>query len=191
MKQRKDTAAYPPLITLETPRLRIEPLTREASDAALHAPDDDPIFGEADFREAMQELHERSSCDRPARFAWYTNRLIYRREDGVYLGSVSFMNSPEKDPDHVGLVEVGYAIDEQHRGQGYMTEALAAMCDWALAQPKVYGIIAGVRDGNPASERVLEKCGFVMTDHSDALALSVWKRIPAGSRKMTLLERFF
>ncbi len=180
-----------PLVTLETPRLRIVPLDRAAFDEKLHAPADDPYFGTEEFREAMEELAERASHDRKSRFAWYTNRLIYRLEDDAYIGSIAFMNSPEKDPDKVGLVEIGYATEEAYRGQGYMTEAVSAMAEWALAQPKVLGLIAGVQDPNPASDRVLGKCGFVKTDHSDTLSLSVWKLIPAGRRKMSLLQRFF
>ena len=180
-----------PLVTLETERLRIVPLDRAAFNEKLHAPADDPLFGTAEFREAMEELAERASHDRPTRFAWYTNRLIYRREDGSFIGSAAFMNSPEKDPDKIGLVEIGYATEEAYRGMGYMTEAITAMAEWALAQPKVYGLIAGVQDPNPASDRVLEKCGFVRTDHSDTLSLSVWKRIPEGRKKMTFLQRFF
>ena len=180
-----------PLVTLETERLRIVPLDRASFDEKLHAPSNDPCFGTEDFREAMEELAERASHDRKSRFAWYTNRLIYRREDGAYIGSIAFMNSPEKDPDKVGLVEIGYATEEEFRGQGYMTEAVRAMAEWALAQPKVYGLIAGVQDPNPASDRVLEKCGFVRTDHSDALSLTVWKRIPAGARPLTLWQRLF
>ncbi len=180
-----------PLITLETERLRIVPLDRAGFDEKLHASDNDPYFGTEAFREAMEELAERASHDRKSRFAWYTNRLIYRKSDGAYVGSAAFMNSPEKDPDKIGLVEIGYATEEPYRGQGYMTEAIAAMTEWALTQPKVYGLIAGVMDGNPASDRVLEKCGFQKTDHSDTLSLSVWKYIPAGRRKMTFLQRFF
>ena len=180
-----------PLEILYTERLRIEPLDRAAFDEKLHAPADDPCFGIADFKEAMAELDERASQDCAARFAWYTNRLIYRKEDGAYIGSIAFMNSPEKDPDKIGLVEIGYATEKNYRGQGYMTEAVRAMTEWALSQPKVYGLIAGVQDGNPASDRVLEKCGFVRTDHSDTLSLSVWKYIPEGRRKMTFFQRFF
>lgn len=180
-----------PAEILYTARLRIEPLDRAAFDEKLHAPKDDPYFGTDDFHEAMAELAERASHDRASRFAWYTNRLIYRKEDDAYIGSIAFMNSPEKDPDKIGLVEIGYATEEAFRGQGYMTEAVAAMVEWALSQPKVYGLIAGVQDGNPASDRVLEKCGFVKTDHSDALSLSVWKYIPEGRRKMTFFQRFF
>ncbi len=180
-----------PLETLLTPRLRIEPLDRAAFEEKLHASEDDPLFGTAGFREAMEELAERASHDRKSRFAWYTNRLIYRLEDGAYIGSVAFMNSPEKDPDKVGLIEIGYATEEAYRGMGYMTEAVNAMVEWALTQPKVYGLIAGVQDPNPASDRVLEKCGFEKTDHSDTLSLSVWKRIPTGRRKMTFWQRLF
>ena len=180
-----------PLETLLTPRLRIEPLDRAAFLEKLHAPGDDPLFGTPEFKEAMEELAERASHDRKSRFAWYTNRLIYRLEDGAYIGSIAFMNSPEKDPDKIGLVEIGYATEEAYRGMGYMTEAVGAMAEWALAQPKVYGLIAGVQDPNPASDRVLEKCGFVKTDHSDTLSLSVWKHIPGGRRKMTCLQRLF
>ena len=180
-----------PLITLETERLRIVPLDRAGFDEKLHAPENDPYFGTEAFREAMEELAERVSHDRKSRFAWYTNRLIYRKSDGAYVGSAAFMNSPEKDPDKIGLVEIGYATEEPYRGQGYMTEAIGAMTEWALTEPNVYVLIAGVMDGNPASDRVLEKCGFQKTDHSDTLSLSVWKYIPAGRRKMTFLQRFF
>ena len=180
-----------PLQTLYTARLRIEPLDRAAFDEKLHAPADDVQFGREDFKEAMRELAARAAHDRVARFAWYTNRLIYRLEDGAYVGSIAFMNSPEKDPDRVGLVEIGYATEDAYRGQGYMTEAVSAMAEWALTQPKVWGLIAGVVDPNPASDRVLEKCGFVKTDHSDTLSLSVWKYIPEGRQKMTFWQRFF
>jgi len=175
-----------PLVELQTPRLKIVPLSKEAFSKKLNSD-----FDGEEFHEAMCELQERAAADKPCRFAWYTNRLIFRLEDGAYIGSVAFMNSPEKDPDKVGLIEIGYSVKEEYRSQGYMTEAVNAMCDWALAQPKVYGMIAGVKDDNPASIRVLEKCGFVMTDHSDALSLQVWKKIPEGKQPLRFFRRHF
>ncbi|MBO5648571.1 MAG: GNAT family N-acetyltransferase [Clostridia bacterium] len=178
-----------PLVTLETPRLRIVPLSPDAFEDALRTAQD-PFFCAPDTREAMEELWERMRRDRRSRFAWYTNRIIYRKEDGARIGSAAFMNSPQKDPDHIGLVEVGYATLEPFRGMGYMTEALIALRDWAMTQPRVRGLIAGVLDGNPASDRVLEKSGFIRTDHSDALHLTVWKYLPEGRRNMRFWERF-
>ena len=175
-----------PLITLETERLVIVPLTREEFDEKLNSG-----FGGPSFTEAMEELSLRAREDHPARFAWYTNRLIYRKEDGACIGSIACMNSPEKDPDRVGLIEIGYETEADFRGMGYMTEAIGALCEWILSQDKVYGIIAGIHGDNPASARVLEKNGFILADHSDALSLDVWKRIPEERRPMRFFERFF
>ncbi len=173
-----------PLTTVETARLSIVPMTRTEFDAARR-----DTTRPAAFHDAMEELYARFRRDRKSRFAWYTNRMIYRREDGACVGSISYMNSPEKDPDHVGLVEIGYETEEPFRGQGYMTEAVLAMCEHALSHPKVYGIIAGVLDDNPASARVLLKCGFVMTDHAESLHLQVYKKIPKGKKPLHRWQR--
>ncbi len=67
---------------------------------------------------------------------------------------------------HVGLsaargaVEIGYAIDDAHRGKGLATDAVRAMADWGLrtfALPHIDGIVAA---DNVASCRVLERAGF-------------------------------
>jgi [ribosomal protein S5]-alanine N-acetyltransferase len=67
---------------------------------------------------------------------------------------------------HVGLsaargaVEIGYAIDDSHRGKGLATDAVRAMADWGLrtfALPYIDGIVAA---DNVASCRVLERAGF-------------------------------
>lgn len=184
--QKKKHRKEVPLVILQTSRLKIVPLSKEEFLDKLNSD-----FDDEEFHEAMCELQERADADKAYRFAWYTNRLIFRLEDGAYIGSAAFMNSPEKDPDKVGLIEIGYSMKEEYRSQGYMTEAIGAMCDWALAQPKVYGMIAGVKDDNPASIRVLEKCGFEMTDHSDTLSLQVWKRIPDGKRPLRFFRRHF
>ena len=182
----KDAPCVPPLTVIETERLRIVPLSRAEFTEKLHSD-----FGGAEFHEAMEELWERARHDRASRFGWYTNRLIYRKEDGAYIGSIAAMNSPERDPDKLGLIEIGYALDEPYRGNGYMTEAVGGFAGWILAQNKVYGVIGGVLDDNPASSRVLERNGFVMTDHSDTLSLQVWKKIPDGRRPITWKERLF
>jgi RimJ/RimL family protein N-acetyltransferase len=41
-----------------------------------------------------------------------------------------------------------------------LTEAVKAMCDWALNQPDVKTVIAETDTDNQASHRVLEKCGM-------------------------------
>jgi RimJ/RimL family protein N-acetyltransferase len=59
-----------------------------------------------------------------------------------------------------GSARLGYHLNPAHWGQGIMTEAVAALADWSFILTRVPQIIAGVRSVNPASRRVLEKCGF-------------------------------
>jgi RimJ/RimL family protein N-acetyltransferase len=56
---------------------------------------------------------------------------------------------------------IGYMLGPQAWGRGYASEALAAMSDAAFAQTDVARLDAHVYAWNPASCRVLEKCGFV------------------------------
>jgi RimJ/RimL family protein N-acetyltransferase len=62
-----------------------------------------------------------------------------------------------------GGPEVGYWIGVSHWGQGYATEAVRALIDHAFADLAHETLQAGTRVSNPASRRVLEKCGFQWT----------------------------
>jgi RimJ/RimL family protein N-acetyltransferase len=59
--------------------------------------------------------------------------------------------------------ELGYWLGVPHWGNGYATEALHAMIDYAFADLAHDALQAGARVTNPASRRVLEKCGFQWT----------------------------
>ena len=48
-------------------------------------------------------------------------------------------------------------------GQGYATEAVRALIDYAFTDLGHDALQAGARVTNPASRRVLEKCGFQWT----------------------------
>jgi RimJ/RimL family protein N-acetyltransferase len=59
--------------------------------------------------------------------------------------------------------ELGYWLGVAHWGKGYATEALHAVIDYAFADLGHSALNAGARVTNPASRRVLEKCGFQWT----------------------------
>ena len=59
-----------------------------------------------------------------------------------------------------GKREVGYWIDRAFWGRGVATEALSAFLCLEQTRP----LYAGVAKHNVASIRVLQKCGFVLTD---------------------------
>jgi RimJ/RimL family protein N-acetyltransferase len=72
-------------------------------------------------------------------------------EDGELVGDVvSFV--------HDGQREVGYRLGRGHWGRGIATAALTALLA-ALPERPLYATVA---EDNPASRRVLEKCGFVL-----------------------------
>jgi RimJ/RimL family protein N-acetyltransferase len=59
--------------------------------------------------------------------------------------------------------ELGYWLGAPYWGQGYATEALHALIDYAFTDLGHDALQAGARVTNPASRRVLEKCGFQWT----------------------------
>jgi RimJ/RimL family protein N-acetyltransferase len=59
--------------------------------------------------------------------------------------------------------ELGYWLGLPFWGKGYATEALHAVIDYAFTDLEREALQAGARVTNPASRRVLEKCGFQWT----------------------------
>jgi len=59
--------------------------------------------------------------------------------------------------------ELGYWLGVDFWGNGYATEALHAVIDYAFTDLEHDALQAGARVTNPTSRRVLEKCGFQWT----------------------------
>ncbi|HTC05965.1 MAG TPA: GNAT family N-acetyltransferase [Xanthobacteraceae bacterium] len=59
--------------------------------------------------------------------------------------------------------EVGYWLGVPYWGRGFATEAVRALIDHAFGDLEHETLISGSRVNNPASRRVLEKCGFQWT----------------------------
>lgn len=79
--------------------------------------------------------------------------MIDRKSDGALLGSIGA---------RVDLhgAAIGYVLGRAHWGQGYMTEAVRAVCEAALRDPRVYRVWAWCDVENVASARVMEKAGM-------------------------------
>jgi len=59
--------------------------------------------------------------------------------------------------------EIGYWLGAPYWGKGYATEAVQAVINHAFTTLRYDKLEAGARVSNPASRRVLEKCGFQWT----------------------------
>ncbi|MEU2712399.1 GNAT family N-acetyltransferase [Streptomyces sp. NPDC007205] len=92
---------------------------------------------------------------------------LVRHEDGRAIGGMGFHGVPDED----GRVEIGYDLVEGARGQGYATEALRALADWALAREDVGSLFATVERDNTASQAVVGRAGFTqVSDEGDEFA---------------------
>ena len=66
------------------------------------------------------------------------------------------------------LVHVGYFIYPKFWGNGYTTEALKRVLEFAFLENNVYRISTGCLAENAASERVMQKCGLTKeAEHID------------------------
>lgn len=79
---------------------------------------------------AMEGLYE-EALKHPCNYLWYTNWQIILKSENKSIGSACFMKEPDED----GIVEVGYEISLEYRNNGYATEAIRALCNWALSLP--------------------------------------------------------
>jgi RimJ/RimL family protein N-acetyltransferase len=74
--------------------------------------------------------------------------------DDALIGICGLRMKPRKAP------EIGYWLGAPYWGNGYATEAARAVIDHAFEDLGLEQIESGARVSNPASRRVLEKCGF-------------------------------
>jgi [ribosomal protein S5]-alanine N-acetyltransferase len=86
---------------------------------------------------------------------WFTCWLIVIRAKPAGAGFIGFKGLPDEN----GKAEIGYGIDAGYHNQGYMTEALKALTEWAFRHPQARALTA-TAVSNPASERVLQKSGW-------------------------------
>jgi RimJ/RimL family protein N-acetyltransferase len=56
---------------------------------------------------------------------------------------------------------IGYGLVPEWRGRGYATRSVRLVADWAMRHVGVVRVIAGTAADNAASQRVLERAGFV------------------------------
>jgi len=80
-------------------------------------------------------------------------------ETVAFIGTVGYTVT-ETTP--VGkLVHVGYWMLPEHHGHGYMIEALRKVIRFAFEDGNVFRMSTGCLTENHASERVMQRCGFV------------------------------
>jgi RimJ/RimL family protein N-acetyltransferase len=91
--------------------------------------------------------------------------------DGVVIGDCFTHGGA----DEAGDIEIGYALAEPYRRQGYGTELVAALSAWLLEHEGIERVVArNIVAGNVGSRRVLERVGFELEwDRGDVVAYAL------------------
>jgi RimJ/RimL family protein N-acetyltransferase len=108
-------------------------------------------YGPSDARNYLLQRHDALHAGASAPFA------IVRADDRDHLlGSISLMRFSWKN----ARAEVGYWLSGEARGEGHMTRAVRLITDWGFVHLSLHRIDLLAATGNPASQRVAERCGF-------------------------------
>jgi ribosomal-protein-alanine N-acetyltransferase len=166
---------------LDTPRLRLSPLLLAQLHLcledlpALEAKLDVPISRTMltpRVRHAIRMKIEKMGKANPPDHVWYTYWLIVVKDEHFGAGLAGFKGLPDGD----GKSEIGYGIDPTYQGQGYMSEAVHALVEWAFQHPAC-SIVTAMEVSNPASRRLLEKLGArLVAEDADSTSWEINRR---------------
>lgn len=95
------------------------------------------------------ESYKQFLCGKNANFGIFKNKR--------FIGKIQISNII------IGVLKsafIGYSIDEDEQGKGYMKEALKLVLDYAFDELELHRVEASTLVDNIKSQRVLKSCGF-------------------------------
>jgi ribosomal-protein-alanine N-acetyltransferase len=99
--------------------------------------------------------------------------MIIKKDRMMIIGDTGFKGRPNS----MGEVDIGYAIIEKERKNGYGIEAAKGLASWAFSRPEVKVITAKCLLNNKDSARILEKMGFKeITRDDEMISWSIGKQ---------------
>lgn len=147
---------------IETTRLRLR-LWRESDAEALYRLASDPEVGPRAGWPPHQSVAESREIIRTVFNNDTTWAIVWKESDEV-VGAIGYGLSCDCNlPAWEGEPTVGYWVGRPYWNRGICSEALQAMIDQIRATTTIRSLISGHFVDNPASGRVMEKCGFLPT----------------------------
>ncbi|MDR1531861.1 MAG: GNAT family N-acetyltransferase [Clostridiales bacterium] len=120
------------------------------------------------FLEIVKGQLEKTEEDE-SNYLYHSFWFLVRKSDRIVVGSADFKDIPDVNHE----VEIGYGLGKGFEHNGYMTEAVRAMCNWVMAQENVAHVIAETEIDSPQSQNILKCCGFVRYKQDE----SIWWRL--------------
>lgn len=110
---------------------------------------------------------------------------IIHKESGRLIGVIAL--EPDKRRPELPSREIGYSLDENFWGNGYMTEAAKAVIKYGFEEMKLDVIAICTSLVNERSARVIEKCGFKF-EGVTRRCYKTYENIARDSRTYSLLR---
>jgi len=115
-----------------------------------------PMYAEPVYasEEAVKELLHRyiSGYSQSSCYRWAITPL----GGNNCIGQIAYFLLDDKNH----FAEIEYCISRAHQNQGLVTEAVRAVMQFGFAQINLHKVQVCHRPDNPASRRVIKKCGF-------------------------------
>ena len=89
--------------------------------------------------------------------------VIIEQDSDTLIGDIG-IHFLETDPENM-QAEIGYTLDKNYRGRGYVTEALTEIIDYLINDLNKHRIIASIDPTNSDSIRLIERLGFRKEAH--------------------------
>ena len=169
--------------TLESDRVRLRAWRLE--DAPLdEAVSDDPLIPHNTSVPTSGTLYDAEA---------FVRRQQGRLDDGSGYAFAIALADTDEACGHIGLwtrhlndgrATLGYWLAPAHRRRGLLTEALAALCEWALTFDEITRLDLFVEPWNEGSWRAAEACGF----EREGL-LRNWQRVGDEPKDMYVYAR--
>ncbi len=175
-------------LTFTTARLDVGEWRRVASDRGLDLVE---VVGRLLDPETTRELPDGWRGEySPVRVrAWIAERnaesptlLVIERTSGDAVGLVMLYADPGDDRSSRD-VRIGYLLDQRVWGNGFATEVVSGLVEWARDTPSIGSLTGGVSRENPASARVLIKAGFVEIESRPEGAFATYRQLTGPRRE--------
>ncbi len=142
----------------------LRPFTVQDIDAVAHHANDPDLAANCGPHFPVPYTREHAAAfvtEKAGLTAPFTQLAICRPSDHVLVGTIGIVSSGLNDRCQP-YATLGYWVGREAAGQGYASQALAAYTAYAFANwPHLHRLEAYVFEHNLASQRVLEKAGFV------------------------------
>lgn len=144
------------LILRETKMTDVEQVFYLRSEPRLQTyVDRDPTASLDEAREFVQTIIDDVSNNVGIQWA-----IALKGQDDTMIGSIALWRIDRRNY----RAELGYVLHPEHQGKGLMQEAIKAVIDYGF-QKGLHSLEANINPGNLASQRVLERAGFVKEAH--------------------------